>query len=226
MKVELVAITKPIVSGIDTAQDFISYCARVSNPQNQLNTKTSAGLLKYCVDHKHFSIFEMANMVLHIETTRDISRQILRHRSFSYQEFSGRYSVMDSNLVPRELRMQDAKNKQSSLECSDLVEINYFKDDQQQVWELAVSTYEEALKRGVAKEQARALLPEGLVKTNMYMNGTIRSWIHYCKVRCGVETQKEHRLIAKSACTILMEQLPFLSDILAECLDENYSAEQ
>lgn len=223
--VKLVAITKPQVESLETAADLISYCARVSNPSNQMNTSTSAGLLNYCIKHKHFSIFEMANMVVEINTTRDISRQILRHRSFSYQEFSGRYSKMPEQAVLREARIQDPKNKQNSIVCDDEQIINDFQGSQSLVWQEALRNYNLALEAGIAKEQARALLPEGMTKTRMYMNGTIRSWIHYCLVRCGVETQKEHRLIAKEVCKLLIEQMPFLQDTLGKCLEEKYSAE-
>lgn len=225
MKVNLVAITKPMVDGLNSAQDFISYAARVSNPPNQKNTETGSKLLEYCVKHKHFSVFEMANMVVEIETTRDISRQILRHRSFSFQEFSGRYAQMDKDFVERETRVQDEKNRQSSFVCADKYINSEFESSQYLVWEKAYNSYQDLLLLGVAKEQARALLPEGLVKTRMYMNGSIRSWIHYCTVRCGVETQKEHRLVAKEVCRILIEQMPFLGDMMERCLKEDYSAE-
>lgn len=227
MKVTVVALTQPCVEGIKDAQELVSYCARVSNPNNQLNTKTAAGLLKYCIKHKHFSVFEMANMVVEIETTRDISRQILRHRSFSFQEFSQRYAEIDPEIIYRETRMQDLHNRQSSVEVGEDSSTNIsFKLAQLEVWNTALNKYNEALLHGVAKEQARALLPEGLVGTRMYMNGTIRSWITYCMVRCGVETQKEHRLIAKEICKKLIENFPFLAEILTVCLEDNYSAEQ
>lgn len=227
MKVTVVALTQPCVEGIKDAQELVSYCARVSNPNNQLNTKTAAGLLKYCIKHKHFSVFEMANMVVEIETTRDISRQILRHRSFSFQEFSQRYAEIDPEIIYRETRMQDLNNRQSSVEVGEDSSPNLsFKQAQLEVWNTALNKYNEALLHGVAKEQARALLPEGLVGTRMYMNGTIRSWITYCMVRCGIETQKEHRLIAKEICNKLIENFPFLSEILTVCLEDNYSAEQ
>ena len=207
-------------------QELVSYCARVSNPNNQLNTKTAAGLLKYCIKHKHFSVFEMANMVVEIETTRDISRQILRHRSFSFQEFSQRYAEVDPEIIYRETRMQDLHNRQSSNICEDKYEVEQFESEQDYIWQKALEGYNYALSRGIAKEQARALLPEGLVGTRMYMNGTIRSWITYCMVRCGIETQKEHRSIAKEICKKLIENFPFLAEILTVCLEDNYSAEQ
>lgn len=225
MKVELIAITKPVKEGLSTAEDVIVHNARVSNPDNQMNVDTGGGLLRYCMKHKHFSVFEMANMVLEIQTTRDISRQILRHRSFSYQEFSGRYSKMPEQPVIRETRLQDNVNKQNSLVCDDESIINEFVRLQDDTFTEAMKNYNLALSVGIAKEQARALLPEGLTKTTMYMNGTIRSWIHYVQVRCGVETQKEHRLIAKEVCKILIQEFPTLTDLLKPCLSEDYSAE-
>ena len=226
MKVKLVGITQPLEEGINTAQELISFAARVSNPSNQHNNKTSAGLLKYCITHKHFSIFEMANMVIEIETTRDISRQILRHKSFSFQEFSQRYATVDPEIVYRECRMQDTKNRQNSLAVSeDSSPAISFKSSQDKVWETALEEYKMAIEHGVAKEQARSLLPEGLTTTRMYMNGTVRSWIHYCTIRCGIETQKEHRLIAKEICKVLVEQFPHIAELLSPCLEENYSAE-
>ncbi|UCW44063.1 thymidylate synthase [Vibrio phage F23s1] len=222
----IIAITKPLIDDINTAAELVGYCARVTSPQNQSNTETMPGLMNYCLKHKHFSIFEMANMVLEINTTRDISRQILRHRSFSYQEFSQRYAAVSPEIIYREARMQDHKNRQSSVLCSD-PDINAaFQDNQDHVHAVAIEAYNTALSKGIAKEQARAVLPEGLTATRMYMNGTIRSWIHYCLVRCGVETQREHRMIAKQACEILLEQFPFFEPLLGKCLDPDYSAEQ
>ena len=225
MKVELVAKTVPVVEGLETAQDLVSYCARVSNPNNQLNTQTGGGLLKYCIKHKHFSVFETVNLVMSIETTRDIGRQILRHRSFSFQEFSQRYATVDPEIVYRETRLQDAKNKQNSIIVDDTRLDNNFKVNQDNVFEAAISAYNQALDNGIAKEQARALLPEGLTKTNMYMNGTLRSWLHFCTVRCGIETQKECRLIAKDACRIMIKEFPVLEELLLPLLEDSYSAE-
>lgn len=226
MEVKLVAKTVPVVEGLKDAQDLLSYCARVSNPDNQMNTKTGGGLLNYCIKHKHFSIFETVNLVISIETTRDIGRQILRHRSFSFQEFSGRYSTMSAEMVPRELRIQDTKNKQNSISTpeDDLLS-NHFQNLQELVFGTSYEMYEDALKNGIAKEQARALLPEGLIKTNMYMNGTLRSWLHFCQVRCGVETQKECRLIAKEAAHIIISEFPVLSKLIQPLLEDKYSAE-
>lgn len=226
MKVELIAKTIPVKEGLSTGQDLVSYCARVSNPDNQLNVKTGVGLLKYCIKHKHFSVFETVNLTVSIETTRDIGRQILRHRSFSFQEFSQRYSEVSPEIVYRETRMQDTKNKQNSVVAEDSEVDLLFADAQDLVYNTAMDNYIEALSLGIAKEQARALLPEGLTKTNMYMNGTLRSWLHFCMVRCGVETQKECRLVAKAACRIVIEEYPVLGELLQPLLEDDYSAEQ
>ena len=179
----------------------ILYIARISNPDNQDSTDT--GLLRYCMRHGHVSPFEMANACLEINTTRDIARQILRHRSFSFQEFSQRYADVNllGDMVERECRMQDTKNRQNSIECDPLDDEHDFVMrewliDQRDVQEIAVAAYNRALKNGVAKEQARALLPEGLTPSRMYMNGNMRSWVHYLKQRLHESTQKEHRIIA------------------------------
>ena len=221
MKIKLVGITKPLIEGLETASDLVSYAARVSNPPNQLSK--GEGLLRYCIKHKHFSIFEMANLVFEIETTRDIGRQILRHRSFSFQEFSQRYAEASPAIVERETRLQDTVNKQNSLLCEDDYVNDRFEEVQQETWDVALTAYNEALNMGVAKEQARALLPEGLTTTNMYMNGSLRSWIHYIIVRCGIETQKEHRDIAKAIAKVLMVEFPFLEYL--DVLKDDYSAE-
>ena len=226
MEVKLVAKTIPVVEGLDTAEDLISYCARVSNPNNQLNTETAGGLLKYCLKHKHFSIFETANLVMEIQTTRDISRQILRHRSFSFQEFSQRYASVDPEIVYREARIQDVKNKQNSIVCDDDHLCDEFASEQKFIFDNAIESYNNALEAGIAKEQARALLPEGLTSTRMYMNGTLRSWLHFCQVRCGVETQKECRLVAKECCKIIIEEFPCLKELMTPLLEDNYSAEK
>lgn len=223
MKVDLISLSQPNISGIHTAEEFISYCARVSNPPNQLNTHTAGGLLRYCIKHNHFSIFEMVNLVFEIETTRDIGRQIIRHRSFSFQEFSQRYAEAEDSPVLRQTRLQDTKNKQNSIQTDDVVINQEFIKGQQDLWEHSQRLYKQALTSGIAKEQARALLPEGMTKTRMYMNGSLRSWIHYCQVRCGVETQLEHRLIAKEIANNLIANFKFLDTM--EWLDNDYSAE-
>lgn len=195
MNVKLIAHTIPTVEGISSLEEFIAYVARVSNPGNQLNTETSGRLLKYLIKHKHWSPFEMAYATMEITTTRDIARQILRHRSFSFQEFSQRYAVAE-NFVTREARMQDAKNRQNSIESEDTILQSEWKYRQSQITNEARKQYAWALANGIAKEQARALLPEGLTESVIYMSGSIRSWIHYIELRSGAETQKEHREIA------------------------------
>ena len=191
------------------ADKQIAFMARVSNPDNQDNTEFKR-LLNYLMKHNHVSPFEMASMCVQIDTTRDISRQILRHRSFSFQEFSGRYEDMTKlgDMVERECRLQDTDNRQSSLECDDSDLSSWWNVAQNSTYEYAINTYNNALKHGIAKEQARALLPEGLTPARLYMTGTIRSWLHYIQVRVGVETQKEHRIIAQGALEVLRQIAP------------------
>ena len=191
------------------ADKMIAFMARVSNPDNQDNEEFQR-LLKYLMKHNHYSPFEMASMCVQIDTTRDISRQILRHRSFSFQEFSQRYEDAGKlgDMVERGCRLQDTTNRQSSLECLDAGYINDFESAQREVWRLAVYNYNLAINAGIAKEQARALLPEGLTPTRMYMTGTIRSWIHYIQVRADATTQKEHRVIAEQVLQVLREAAP------------------
>ena len=191
------------------ADKQIAFMARVSNPDNQDNAEFKR-LLNYLMKHNHVSPFEMASMCVQIDTTRDISRQILRHRSFSFQEFSGRYEDMTKlgDMVKRECRLQDANNRQSSLECDDGFLEDQWSSAVATTWDTAISMYRSALGAGIAKEQARALLPEGLTPTRLYMTGTIRSWLHYIQVRAGVETQKEHRVIAQGALDVLRQVAP------------------
>lgn len=193
------------------ADKIIGYCARVSNPANQDNPDV-AGLLQYCARNGHWSVFEMANAVLEISTTRDVGRQILRHRSFSFQEFSGRYQSYDK-LEPvalRECRLQDVKNRQNSIEVTE--DDQWLSESwihlQNEVQRKAFDAYKWALDHGIAKEQARALLPEGLTPSRLYVNGTLRSWITYCQVRCDMSTQKEHRLIADEVIDVLRQVAP------------------
>ena len=195
------------------ADKQISFMARVSNPDNQDNTEFKR-LLNYLMKHNHVSPFEMASMCVQIDTTRDISRQILRHRSFSFQEFSGRYEDMTKlgDMVERECRLQDAKNRQSSLECDDLDLAQEWHREQDKLHQHAIMSYQWALGQGIAKEQARALLPEGLTPTRLYMQGTLRSWIHYIQVRAGVETQKEHRVIAQGVLDVLRQIAPITAE--------------
>ncbi len=196
--------------------DIIAFCARVSNPSNQNNTETSEKLIRYLIKNKHFSPFEMVSACLEITTTRDIARQILRHRSFSFQEFSQRYAdpTKDLNFVTREARLQDSKNRQNSIE-SDNVGLNLNWETQQSyVSDSALKSYRWAIEHGIAKEQARAVLPEGLIESKLYMSGTVRSWIHYILLRSGPETQKEHRQIALECANALEPIFPIITEFV------------
>lgn len=213
-KVKLVGITTPQIESCETSEQFISYCARVSNPTNQDNFKTAGKLLKYCLDNNHYSIFEMVNVCFEIETTRDIARQILRHRSFSFQEFSQRYADPNQlGMVIREARLQDSKNRQNSVETDDESLQHNWKTLQEEIQAKVFSAYNWAIKNGVAKEQARAILPEGMTMSRMYMNGTLRSWIHYINVRDGNGTQKEHIDIAQKIKKILYQEFKSLNEM-------------
>jgi thymidylate synthase (FAD) len=197
--------------------DFIAYVARVSNPSNQNNTGTSEKLLKYLVKNKHWSPFEMVHVTMEINTTRDIARQILRHRSFSFQEFSQRYAdpTNDLGFVTREARLQDTKNRQNSIEVKDDPELKHGWNERQKiVIEYAKKEYEWAIRNGIAKEQARAVLPEGLTCSRLYMAGSLRSWIHYCELRMANGTQKEHRQVALSAWQEIVRVFPSLKEVL------------
>jgi thymidylate synthase (FAD) len=208
-----------MIDGIETAEDFIAYAARVSNPSNQMNTETSDRLLRYCFRNKHFSIFEMVNVVMQIDTTRDIARQILRHRSFSFQEFSQRYAdpTKDLGFVTREARLQDPTNRQNSVEIEDDPFLEAEWDARQKyLIDKTSEIYEWAIKNGIAKEQARSVLPEGMTRSRLYMNGTLRSWLTYLEVRCDKSTQKEHRQVAIDAANEL--KIHFLS--LSEMIDD------
>ena len=198
-----------------TGMDIMAYCARVSNPSNQNNSETAEKLLNYCVRNKHWSVFEMCNVVIEINTTRDIARQILRHRSFHFQEFSQRYADPNElGFETREFRLQDAKNRQNSIEVDGDNEMTKsWKIKQDQLIHETKLAYKWAIENGIAKEQARAVLPEGLTMSRMYMNGTVRDWIHYCQLRMGNGTQKEHRIIAADCWTILCNLYPFLKKI-------------
>lgn len=195
-------------------EEFIAYTARVSNPSNQHNTLTTPKLLKYLITHKHWSPFEMVDVVMEIETTRDIAHQIIRHRSFSFQEFSQRYAdpTKDMGFVTREARLQDAKNRQNSIETDDNKLQKEWQYAQEYIADQCQSVYNDFIQRGIAKEQARAVLPEGLTKTRLYMSGTLRSWIHYIDVRAEEGTQKEHREVAIAAREEILKQFPSLSD--------------
>lgn len=191
------------------AEEKIAYMARVSNPANQDNPATAQKLLAYLIRNKHWSPFEMVNVCMEIETTRDIARQILRHRSFSFQEFSQRYAVAEQ-FESRECRLQDTKNRQNSLESDDYFANTWWKAAQERHISDSMRLYDQALAQGIAKEQARALLPDGLTMSKMYMNGTLRSWLHYVDIRTDAATQKEHRLVAEQAKDILKEHFPSL----------------
>ena len=216
--VKLIAITKPVneTAEMFLPKDIISYCARVSNPSNQNNFQTADKLLEYCAKHDHWSIFEMVNVVIEIETTRDIARQILRHRSFSFQEFSQRYAEVLDMAEPREARMQDTKNRQNSIETTDRELHDVWREEQENLIERIMDIYNFAIKQGIAKEVARAVLPEGLTVSRLYMNGTLRSWIHYCQLRMGNGTQKEHREVATACWDIITNEFTFLKDIYNE----------
>lgn len=202
------------------AEEKVAYMARVSNPANQDNQQTASKLLKYLVKNKHWSPFEMVNVCMEIETTRDIARQILRHRSFSFQEFSQRYAVAEGFNI-RECRKQDAVNRQNSLEV-DMTEhddrylATWWDGVQNRLLKEAEFLYQAALSKGIAKEVARSLLPEGLTTSRMYMNGTLRSWIHYIDIRCDKATQKEHREVADKCRDIIFEQFPSIKEVLNE----------
>lgn len=213
MEVKLISYSQPIqgnIIGVDDCQDLIAYCARVSNPSNQNNKTTSEKLLQYLIKFKHWSPFEMVSACMEISTTRDIARQILRHRSFSFQEFSQRYAnpVKELKFELREARLQDFKNRQNSIESTDLGLDMGWKRKQQEVIDKCLEAYNWAIDQGIAKEQARAVLPEGLTESRIYMNGTLRSWIHYIDLREKNGTQKEHMDIAKACATVIAQVFP------------------
>ena len=217
MKVKLVSFTVPCTEDLpidSDVLDLIAFCARVSNPGNQQNTDTSDKLIKYLVKHKHWSPFEMANATLEIETTRDIARQILRHRSFTFQEFSQRYAdpTKELSFITRDARLQDQKNRQNSIDTDDEVLQDMWTKMQDKVLDEAVAAYRWAVTKGIAKEVARAVLPEGLTMSRMYVNGTIRSWLHYIDIRSDVATQKEHREIAMECAKAIAEIFPMVTE--------------
>ena len=197
-------------------QDMVAYCARVSNPANQSNTETNERLLQYLIKNQHWSPFEMVSVCLEIETTRDIARQMLRHRSFSFQEFSQRYAVASLGFETREGRLQDVKNRQNSIEHSNSELEEEWTKKQQELAELSKQTYDWALKNGIAKEQARAVLPEGMTTTRMYMNGTLRSWIHYIQLRSANGTQKEHREVAIECANVISTIFPMMLTLISK----------
>jgi len=210
----VIAVSKPTDESM-TIDEFIAYVARVSNPSNQNNSETASKLLKYLIKNKHWSPFEMVHVTIEINTTRDIARQILRHRSFSFQEFSQRYAdpTKDLGFTTREARLQDTKNRQNSISIDDDALKASWLSEQQHLIEQANKTYDWAIQHGIAKEQARAVLPEGLTVSRMYMAGSLRSWIHYCQLRMTAGTQKEHRMVATDCWYLLMDQFPSLKDL-------------
>ena len=221
MNVKLLSYSQPTGEfrdmGIDNAQELIAYCARVSNPSNQLNTETSERLIRYLVKHQHWSPLEMVSACIEITTTRDIARQILRHRSFSFQEFSQRYAdpTQDLSFVVREARLQDEKNRQNSIQTDDERLQRDWDRQQQQVIDYARSAYQWAISKGIAKEQARAVLPEGLTESRLYMNGTLRSWIHFRELRSANGTQLEHQEVAKACAKVIAEIFPMTTDFVS-----------
>jgi thymidylate synthase (FAD) len=228
LKVKLISYSAPsaemIEEGLENVQELIGFCARVSNPSNQLNTDTSDKLIRYLVKHKHWSPLEMVSACLEIETTRDIARQILRHRSFSFQEFSQRYAdpTKDLDFVLREARRQDTKNRQNSIELdiqndnADRFLAYQWEQMQQKVLDAAKSAYTWAVDSGIAKEQARAVLPEGLTVSRLYMNGTLRSWIHFIELRSANGTQKEHQLVAIECAKVITSIFPLASEFVEQ----------
>ena len=225
MKVTLVSSSEPskqlVDQGIVNAQELVAYCARVSNPANQTNTDTSEKLIRYLVKHRHWSPLEMVSACLEIETTRDIARQILRHRSFSFQEFSQRYAVADLGFEYKEARLQDTKNRQNSIEVKGATLgqqnlIEQWRRKQSVLASDAAEVYHWALENGIAKEQARAVLPEGITTSRLYMQGTLRSWLHYIELRSGPETQKEHREIAQACAHALESIFPMAREFLVK----------
>jgi len=227
MNVKLVSYSQPSeefkAEGLNDAQELIAFCARVSNPSNQMNKETSEKLIKYLIKHAHWSPLEMVSACLEIDTTRDIAHQIVRHRSFSFQEFSQRYAdpaSMGDQFVLREARLQDEKNRQNSVELGitqqEMNLINDWESQQQKVIDAAKEAYEWAIENGIAKEQARAVLPEGCTKTRLYMNGTLRSWVHYIELRGANGTQKEHMEIAHACAKVIAGIFPLAEELVSE----------
>ena len=220
MKVELISYSQPDVYFVENTTELVAFCARVSNPSNQNNKDTSEKLIRYLIKNAHWSPLEMVSMCLEIETTRDIARQMLRHRSFSFQEFSQRYAdpTKDLDFVTREARLQDTKNRQNSIELDDAndgLQIEWHKR-QREVIECAKSAYQWAVENGIAKEQARAVLPEGNTISRLYMNGTLRSWIHYIQLRSANGTQKEHMQIAQKCAEVIAKVFPMANEFVEQ----------
>jgi len=220
MNVKLVSYTQPTEEfkneGLENVQDLVAFCAKVSNPTSQINKETSERLIKYLIKHQHWSPLEMANAVLEIDTTRDIAHQIVRHRSFAFQEFSQRYAdpaEQGEIFEYSEARLQDTKNRQNSISTDDKNLQHWWDMQQKHVAEVAKVIYENAIEKGIAKEQARKVLPEGITKTRLYMNGTIRSWVHYIELRSANGTQKEHMDIAIACAKAISEIFPLMNDL-------------
>jgi len=226
MNVRLLSYSQPSEEfadiGVKDAQELIAYCARVSNPSNQLNSDTSEKLIRYLVKHQHWSPLEMVSACIEITTTRDIARQILRHRSFSFQEFSQRYAdpTQDLSFVVREARKQDPKNRQNSIALQptigDALLQDQWRDKQLELIRLAKDTYEWAVDKGIAKEQARAVLPEGNTVSKLYMNGSLRSWVHFIQLRSANGTQLEHQLVAKACAEVIAKIYPMATEFISE----------
>jgi len=210
------ALQDEVEQNVMNMQELVAYCARVSNPSNQNNKETSEKLIKYLIKHQHWSPLEMVSACLEIETTRDIARQILRHRSFSFQEFSQRYAdpVKELEFEYREARLQDDKNRQNSIDTDDRPLKRFWLEKQQHIIREAKAAYTWAIVNGIAKEQARAVLPEGLTVSRIYMNGTLRSYIHYIQLRSDNGTQKEHREIALACCKVIADVFPLAKDLI------------
>jgi thymidylate synthase (FAD) len=218
MSVKLIShSTAPQGSELDNVQDLIAYCAKVSNPNNQINKETSEKLIKFLIKHNHWSPLEMVSVCLEIETTRDIAHQIVRHRSFAFQEFSQRYAnpeEMGDQFVTRECRLQDTKNRQNSIDTENMELIVSWDEKQQEVIDKAKEVYDWAIENGIAKEQARVVLPEGCTKTRLYMNGSVRSWVHYIELRGANGTQKEHMEIAHACAKVIAEIFPLAGELV------------
>ena len=222
-KVKLVSYSQPSndfkAEGLNNSQELIAFCARVSNPSNQMNKETSEKLIKYLIKHAHWSPLEMVSACLEIDTTRDIAHQIVRHRSFSFQEFSQRYAnpeEMGDMFELSEARLQDEKNRQNSIEVDDVLLQTHWEQQQKRIIDISKEVYDWALERGIAKEQARKVLPEGLTKTRLYMNGTLRSWVHYIELRGANGTQKEHMEIAHACAKVIAEIFPLARELVSE----------
>jgi thymidylate synthase (FAD) len=220
MKIELISYSQPAMNFASDMTDLVAFCARVSNPAGQMNTATNEKLIKYLIKNQHWSPLEMVNVCLEIETTRDIARQILRHRSFSFQEFSQRYAdptaELEDAFVLREARLQDTKNRQNSIETDNPALQAFWETQQKRVLDAAQSAYQWAIDNGIAKEQARAVLPEGLTVSRLYMNGSLRSWIHYIQLRSGNGTQKEHMEIAKICAQVIAKIFPLSTEFIQQ----------